>query len=92
MTLQRLKSDPAFAEAFFESYAATPLPLQLTVLRSFEGLSQGALSDKVGMKQAYVSRLEHEDGDHLVSQYARAAKVLKARLVLVPSLARLQSR
>ena len=92
MTVELLKSDPAFAAAFFESYAASRLPLQLTVLRSMEGLSQGSLSKRLGMKQAYLSRLEHESGDHLVSQYERAAKALKARLVLVPSLAQLQSR
>ena len=67
---------------FFDSYAKTPLPLQLAVLRSLEGMSQGALSKKIGVKQAYLSRLEHESGDHLISQYERAAKALGARLVL----------
>jgi transcriptional regulator with XRE-family HTH domain len=92
MTVERLRSDPAFAEAFFDSYVASRLPLQLTMLRYLEGFSQGVLSKKLGMKQAYLSRLEHEAGNHLVSQYERAAKMLKARLVLVPSLARLQPR
>lgn len=79
-----IESDPEYAMEYFEELSTRPLPVQLTLLRRFLGLTQEALAQALGLKQTHISRLENVDSNHLLSLYIRAAKKLGARLAIVP--------
>ncbi len=79
-----IESDPEYAAEYFEELMARPLPVQVTLLRQFLGMTQEELGRALGLKQTHVSRLEKEDSDHLLSLYKRAAEKMGAHLALVP--------
>jgi len=80
-----IESDPEYAMEYFEELKIRPLPVQLTLLRKFLGLTQEDLAKALGLKQTHISRLEKVDSDHLLSLYRRAAKKLGAHLAIVPN-------
>jgi DNA-binding XRE family transcriptional regulator len=82
--VQRLKEDPVYAEAYFEELAKAPLPLQLSILRRLNGVTQEKMAAKLHVKQAYISKLEKPGSDHLFSNYERAARMLHGRLAIIP--------
>ena len=86
--VKRLKSDPGYAEAYFEELAKTPLPLQLGVLRRLSGVTQEKMASKLHVKQAYISKLEKPGSDHLFSNYEKAARILHGHLAIIPNGAR----
>lgn len=79
-----LASDPEFAAGYFEELMTRPLPVQLTLLRKYLGMTQEELAKALGLKQTHVSRLEKIDSDHLLSLYQKAASKLGAQLAFVP--------
>ncbi len=79
-----IESDPEYAAEYFEELMTRPLPVQLTLLRKFLGMTQEVLAKALHMKQTHISRLEKVDSDHLLSLYKRAAEKLGAHLVIVP--------
>lgn len=79
-------------EEFLEAFRDASLPVQMAMLRQHYGISQSELANALHVKQAYFSRLEHEEKDHLVSQYSQIATTLRARLVFVPFGTRLTKR
>ena len=79
-----IDSDPEYAAEYFEELMTRPLPVQVTLLRRFLGLTQEQLAKALGLKQTHVSRLEKVDSDHLLSLYKRAAEKMGAHLALVP--------
>ena len=88
-TRKRLQEDPEFAEAFFEELMERPLPVQLGILRRLVGISQAQLASRFKVTQAYLSKLEKEGSDHLISAYAKLAKLLHGRLAIIPEGARI---
>lgn len=88
-TRKRIREDAEFAEAFFEDLTERPLPVQLGILRRLAGISQAELASRLKVTQAYLSKLEKEGSDHLVSIYADLAKLLRGRLAIVPEGARI---
>lgn len=79
-----IESDPEYAAEYFEELMTRPLPVQVTLLRQFLGMTQEELAGALGLKQTHVSRLEKVDSDHLLSLYKRAAEKMGAHLALVP--------
>ena len=87
--LQRIAEDHEFAKAFFEELLERPLPVQLGFLRRMRGVSQEVLAGQLQVDQSYVSKLEREGSDHLLSIYEKLGKFLRARLAFVPIGARI---
>lgn len=85
---RRLKEDSAYAESYFEELAKAPLPLQLAILRRLRGMTQAKLAADLRVKQAYISKLEKPGSDHLLSNYEKAARLLKGHLAIIPDGAR----
>lgn len=79
-----IESDPEYAAQYFEELISRPLPVQLTLLRKFLGMTQDDLAKALRMKQTHISRLEKIDSDHLLSLYKKAAEKLGAHLAIVP--------
>ena len=79
-----LKSDPEYAEAYFEELAKAPLPLQLALVRRLQGVTQEKMAAKLHVKQSYISKLEKVGTDHRFSSYERAARLLHGRLAIIP--------
>lgn len=65
------------------------LPLQLAFYRRYHKITQGELAEALDLKQAYLSRLEEDPSEHLLSHYVRIAKELGARLAVLPPGARI---
>lgn len=86
---KRLKNDPEYAESYMEELAKAPLPLQLAILRRLRGVTQAKMAAKLHVKQAYISKLEKPGSDHLLSNYAKAARMLNGHLAIIPNDARL---
>lgn len=82
--LKRIKEDPEFAKVYFEDLAERPITVQVSVLRRLNGLSQEKVASRLRMKQAFVSKLEKEGSDHLISKIEKVARLLHSRLVLLP--------
>jgi DNA-binding XRE family transcriptional regulator len=82
---QAIESDPEFAAEYFAELSERPLPVQLSILRKYLGVTQEKLSQTLNCKQTHISRLEKEGSDHRISAYRRAAERLGARLVMIPS-------
>jgi DNA-binding XRE family transcriptional regulator len=80
-----IESDPEYAAEYFEELMTRPLPVQVTLLRRFLGMTQEELARAVGLKQTHISRLEKVDSDHLLSLYKRAGEKMGAHLALVPA-------
>jgi DNA-binding XRE family transcriptional regulator len=83
-TLKRIAEDSDFAEAFFEELSERPLSVQLAFLRRMNGHSQMKLATRLRINQGFLSRLEKEGSDHLISFYEKLAKLMHARLALIP--------
>jgi ribosome-binding protein aMBF1 (putative translation factor) len=88
-TWKRVEEDRQFAEAFFEELIERPLPVQVSILRRMRGISQIQLASQLHVKQSFLSKLEKEGSDHLVSIYEKLARLLKGRLAIIPSGARI---
>jgi DNA-binding XRE family transcriptional regulator len=82
--VKRLKTDPEYAEAYYEELAKAPLPLQLAILRRLHGVTQEKMAAKLHVKQAYISKLEKPGTDHLFSNYEKAARMLHGHLMIIP--------
>ena len=83
-TWKHIEEDREFAEAFFEELVERPLAVQVSVLRRMRGISQVQLAARLHVTQSFLSKLEKEGSDHLVSLYERLAKLLKGRLAIIP--------
>jgi DNA-binding XRE family transcriptional regulator len=83
-TWKRVDADPEFAEAFFEELVERPLAVQVSMLRRMRGISQVQLAASLNVTQSFLSKLEKEGSDHLVSLYEKLAKLLKGRLAIIP--------
>ena len=81
---EAIDTDPEYAAEYFKELMKRPLPVQLTMLRKFLGMTQEALAKVLHMKQTHISRLEKVDSDHLLSLYKKAAEKLGAHLAIVP--------
>ena len=88
---KRVAEDPEFAEAFFEELIERPLAVQVSVLRKMRGISQVELARRLHITQSFLSKIEKEGSDHLVSLYERLAKLLNGRLAIVPQGSRIVS-
>src|SRR5262249_27802945 len=84
-TWKRIAQDPGFAEEFFGELMERPLQVQISMLRKTRGLSQVDLAKQLQVTQSFLSKLEKEGSDHLVSLYERIAKILDGRLAIIPA-------
>jgi DNA-binding XRE family transcriptional regulator len=83
-TVKRIEGDSEFSDVFFEELVERPLSVQLSMLRKLNGISQVQLANRARLKQSFLSKLEKEDSDHLISVYEKVAKILQCRLALIP--------
>lgn len=79
-----IETDPEYAAEYFKELMTRPLPLQLTLLRKFLGMTQEQLARSIHLKQTHISRLEKVGSDHLLSLYKRVAEKLGAHIAIVP--------
>ena len=66
------------------NYSTQELLASLKALRLKKGLSQRALSVKVGVPQSHISRIENGMVDLQLSSFIEIARALELELVLVP--------
>jgi DNA-binding XRE family transcriptional regulator len=83
-TWKRVETDKEFANAFFEALVERPLAVQVSMLRRMRGISQVQLAEKLHVSQSFLSKLEKEGSDHLISLYERLANLLNGRLAILP--------
>lgn len=88
-TWKRVKDDRRFASAFLEELVERPLAVQVSMLRRLQGISQVDLAARMDITQSFLSKLEKEDSSHLVGLYEKLARLLNARLVMIPRGARI---
>lgn len=86
---KRIEEDPEFAEVYFEELSERPLSIQLAIFRRLKGVSQVKLASKLHMRQAFISKLEKVDSNHLLRHYEKLAKMLHGRLAIIPEGAKL---
>lgn len=67
------------------TYALTDIAGRLKAARRARGLSQRALSDKAGLPQSHISRIENGAVDLKVSSLIELARTLGLELMLVPA-------
>jgi len=65
------------------SYALEQLAADIKAARLKKGLSQRALSEKVGIPQSHISKIEHGEVDLQTSSLIQIARALDLELVLV---------
>ena len=82
--VKHLKKDPEYAAAYLEELGKAPMSLQLAILRRIRGFTQEKMAATLHVKQAYISKLEKPGSDHLISNYARAARMLHGHLAIIP--------
>lgn len=87
--MKRIKEDASFAEVYFGELSERPLSAQFAILRRLQGVTQEKVATKLRWKQAYVSKLEKEGSDHLISNYEKLAHFLHGRLAIIPKGARI---
>ncbi len=90
-TWKHVEEDREFADAFFAELADRPLAVQVALLRRMRGISQVELAARMHVTQSFLSKLEKEDSSHLVGLYEKLAKLLKARLAIIPEGAKIVS-
>ena len=61
-----------------------PIVTELIAARRRAGLSQRALSDKVGLAQSHISKIERAAVDPQISSLMEMARILCLELMLVP--------
>lgn len=83
---EKIRRHAPLSQPAFEAMRLLPIPLQLEFLRRYYGVSQTELAAHLSIKQGYLSRLEKEGTDHLLSQYERIARALQARIGLCPKM------
>jgi transcriptional regulator with XRE-family HTH domain len=66
------------------SYSIEEIAATLKAARQSKQLSQRALSEKVGLTQSHISRIENAVVDLQVSNLIELARALELELVLVP--------
>ena len=88
-TWKRIEEEHDFAQAFFEELVQRPLPVQVSMFRRMQGISQVQLAARLHVTQSFLSKLEKADSDHLLGLYVRLAKLLKGRLAIIPEGARI---
>ena len=81
---EKITSDPEYAQAYFEALSEESLPVQIALLRRVYGISQESIATRMHVKQGQISRLEKKDSDHLLSTYAKVAKILHSKILIVP--------
>jgi transcriptional regulator with XRE-family HTH domain len=82
------RQDPAFRAAYEDVEERHSILDRLISLRRHHRLSQGAVADRMGVRQPTVSGFETEDSDPRLSTLQRYARAVGARLrlvVVVPS-------
>jgi len=87
-TLKMIQNDPESAEAYFEELRASSIPVQLAILRRLSGIPQSKIASKLHINQAFVSKIEKPNSDHLISLISRVARALNGQLVVLPKAAR----
>lgn len=90
--MKRIKDDAEFAEAYYEELSERPISIQFAILRRLLGVTQEKLASMLRVKQSYVSKLEREGSDHLISNYEKAVSLLHGRLAIIPKGARVVVR
>lgn len=80
---KELLQDPAVRREYEKSRPQYELTRELIKARLSKKLTQQQLANKVGVKQAYIARLESGDANPTVGNLNRVANVLGKRLKLV---------
>jgi len=79
--LKREFEDKDYRDAYAEDYLNTFIAVQIKVLREQRGMTQSDLAEKIGTKQAGVSRLENVNYDSWKTQtLKKIARALDVRL------------
>ena len=80
---EQTEASPAFAEELARAREGTRLGLALTEMREARGLTQRELSEKTGIKQPMLARIERGQVPTLPT-LRRIAQALNARVVILP--------
>ena len=79
---QKIAASPAFAEELAKAREGTRLGLALTELREERGLTQREVSERTGIKQPMLARIERGQMPTL----RRIAQALNARVIIAPDM------
>jgi len=82
--VRRLKDDPEFAGEFLDALSEVSLPVQLSLWRTLKKIPQKKISKELGIQQAHLSRIEREGLKGRVGLYQKMAKLLGARIGIIP--------
>lgn len=80
---ESLRKNPAFAKEYFRQLAELPVPTQLAIMRTHQGLTQREVAKALGVKQPHVARTERADHDSKFSSIEAQARAIHCRVMLV---------
>ena len=81
---ESLRRNPALAKEYFRQLAELPLPTQLAIMRTHQGLTQREVAKALRVKQPHVARAERAGHDSKLSSIEAQARAMHCRLVIVP--------
>ncbi len=83
--LPRSRSNfPLLSKNILEALLEIPLPLQCAFLRKHLGITQESIAKQLKIKQTFISALESDGRDHLLSHYEKLVQILGCKLAVVP--------
>ena len=83
---EKIAASPTFAEELAKAREGTRLGLALTELREERGLTQREVSERTGIKQPMLARIERGQMPTLPT-LRRIAQALNARVIIAPNTA-----